>query len=221
MWMMCWAAATDLLRSPGKIAAPLGCSFPARHVGSLQGQDLWGRFSLWGTTAPWLFPWAGQAAWDPSAGWGFEAVSSYSYKWWKLPWRLALLQDLVSSRSPDTRKPLTRGDVAKSGGLGPHVQQTFFWLHFENYLEQRQALTSSTDLDHQHTEPTAPQNNKDVCSSLERIFTNQTSIFLILNIWYDITRETFCIHRSQMRLTSIYGYIFPERLSRKQSENIC
>lgn len=89
------------------------------------------------------------------------------------------------------------------------------------YLEKRQALTSSIDLDHQHTEPTALQNNKDVYSSLEHIFTNQTSIFLILKIWYDITRETFFIHQSQMRLTIIYGHIFPERLSYKQSENIC
>lgn len=96
-----------------------------------------------------------------------------------------------------------------------------FVAALENYLAKRQAVTSSIDLDHQHTEPSVPQNHKDFYSSLERIFTNQTYIFLILKIWYDITTETFCIHQSQMRLTIIYGHIFPERLSHKQSENIC
>lgn len=197
---------------PGMVGSPGASSL---------GKVLALRHCTRGTAAHQLFLWAGQTAWDLSAGWGFEAVSSCRYKWWELLWTLALPQNLVSSYSQDTPKPLTRGDVAKSGGLAPRVQRTFLWQRFENYLEQRQVLTSSIDLDHKHTEPTALQNNKDVYSSLERIFTNQTSIFLILKIWYDITKETFCIHRSQMRLTIIYGHIFPERLSHKQSENIC
>lgn len=105
--------------------------------------------------------------------------------------------------------------------VGASRMGNIFVAALESYLAKRQALTSLSDLDHQHTEPSVLQNHEDFYSSLECIFTNQTSIFLILKIWYDITRETFCIHQSQMRLTIIYGHIFPERLSHKQSENIC
>lgn len=164
---------------------------------------------------------------DLSPGGEFEVVSSLIYSWWKQSWSLVTrtlkqLRKLVvgSFYFQDIHKPSANGDV-QSGKLVPHIQWRFLWQHFEKHLEKRQTLTSSIDWDHWHTKPTALQNNKDVYSSLEHIFTNQTSIFLILKFWYDITEETFCIHQSQMRLTIIYGHIFPERLSHKQSENIC
>lgn len=120
----------------------------------------------------------------------------------------------------DIHKPSAHGDVAewRVSASGP---VNIFMAAFRKPPLKIQALTTSIDWDHRHTKPTALQNNKDVYSSLEHIFTNQTSIFLILKFWYDITGETFCIHQSQMRLTIIYGHIFPERLSHKQSENIC
>lgn len=103
------------------------------------------------------------------------------YNQWEPPWAPALLQlgklVIVLFYSQDAHKPLTHGDVAKK--LVPHVQWTFLWQHPKNYLEKRHVLTSSIDLDHQHTKPTALQDNKDIYSSLEHIFTNQTYIF-----WY-------------------------------------
>lgn len=164
---------------------------------------------------------------DLSAGRGFEAVSWLRYNWWKQPWSLATrtlkqLRKLVTDSFyfQDIHKPSAHGDVAewRVSASGP---VNIFMAAFRKPPLKIQALTSSIDWDHRHTKPTALQNNKDVYSSLEHIFTNQTSIFLILKFWYDITGETFCIHQSQMRLTIIYGHIFPERLSHKQSENIC
>lgn len=83
-----------------------------------------------------------------------------------------------------------------------------FVAALENYLAKRHALTSSIDLDHQHTEPSVPQNHKDFYSSLELIFTNQTSIFLILKIWYDITREIFVSTKARWDSQSFMAIFF-------------
>lgn len=167
---------------------------------------------------------AGQMAQDLSVGWGFGAVLPCKHSQGQLSSALALQQlskpGAVSSTSweayvPDLQQCWEEQQVAASR-MG-----NILVAGLESYLAKRQALTSSIDLDHWHAEPSVLQNPEDFYSSLECIFTNHTSIFPILKIWYDITRETFCIHQSQMRLAIIYGHIFPERLSHKQSENIC